>query len=429
MVEGLISLGFLFLLLGAGVWIAVALCATGILSLLIFTDFPPGKIMAVNIFNWNNDFVLASLPMFILMGQLLFHCGINRTLYRGLSPWLDHVPGKLFHSNIVACSLFAAISGSSGATVATVGTVAVPELQRLGYQRSLLLGSLAGAGTLGLLIPPSIVMIVYCILVRESVGQLFIAGIIPGLVVAGLFMGYIAVIAKIHPEVAPGGVEYSWKDRLRGIADIVPTSTLIFLVLGGIYMGWSTPSEAATIGCAGAVVLGLMNRAFNWKVLKAALTETLYISGLFIFIMTGACFYATSVAYIGFSGAVAEFIISLPVSPYVILGLVAVLYLGLGCLMDGASMLVLTVPILYSGLTGLGFDSIWLGVFLVILIEVAQITPPVGINLYILSGISGESIGTIVRASIPFFFLLLLGCVIITIFPDLSLWLPSQMIR
>ena len=429
MVAGVITLAFLFLLLGAGVWIGIALGVTGLVSLLVFTDFPAGKIMAVNLFNWNNQFILGALAMFILMGELLFHCKINRRLYGGLSTWMGRIPGKLLHSNVLACTLFAAISGSSGATVATIGTAAVPELQRLGYDKKLMLGSLAGAGTLGLLIPPSGLMILYAILVKESVGQLFIAGVIPGLMVAGLFMGYIAVRAIRHPEVAPAGVEYSWKDRLRGILDITPTAFLIFLVLGGMYLGWSTPTEAAAIGVGGALILGLMNRALTWGVLKAASADALYIAGMFMFIITGAIFYATSVSYIGFASAVAEFMLSLPVSPYVVLGLVAVLYLGLGCILEGGSMLVLTVPILYPGLMALGFDSVWLGIFLIILIEVAQITPPVGINLFILNSISGEGIGTIVRASIPFFFLLLLGGVLITIFPDIALWLPSQMIR
>ncbi len=428
MIPGLISLVFLFLLLGAGVWIGIAMALTGVVSMLVFTDFPPGRIMAINFYNWNNSLALAALPMFIFMGELLFHCKVNQQLYRGLSPWLSPIPGKLLHSNVLACAMFAAISGSSGATVATVGTIAVPELEKLGYNRKLMLGSLAGAGTLGLLIPPSIVMIIYAIMVRESVGQLFIAGIIPGLTIAGIFMIYIGVVALMHPEVAPRGIEYSWKDKLRGLGDMVPVLALIFVVLGGIYLGWSTPCEAAAMGVGGAVVLGLINRAFTWKVLRDSLREGLYISGLFLFIIAGACFFGTSVAYLGFSGALSEFIIGLDVSVYVILGLIALLYLGLGCLMGGGEMLVLTVPILYPGLMALGIDPIWLGVFLVILIEIAQITPPVGINLFILSGISGESIGTIVRATFPFFCLLLLGLAVVTAFPDLALWLPQQMI-
>ncbi len=428
MEEGLISLVFLFILLAAGVWIGIALALTGLLSLLVFTSFPAGKIMAVALFNWSDSFVLASLPMFILMGELLYHSKVNRQLYEGLGPWVSRVPGKLLHSNVLACTMFAAISGSSTATLATVGTIAVPELERLGYDKKLMLGSLAGGGTLGLLIPPSISMILYSFLVEESVGQLFMAGVIPGLIVSGLFLGYIGTVSLMRPEVSPVSPQYSWKDRLRGLLGVLPVISLIFLVLGGIYLGWSTPTEAAAMGVGGAIILGLINRALNLRVLKDAITEAICISGMITFIIIGATLFATSIAYLGFSTAVAEFIVTLPVSPYVVLGLVCLLYLALGCLVEGAGMLVLTVPIIHSTMMALGFDSIWFGVFVVIMIEIAQITPPVGINLFVLSDISGQSVNSIVRASIPFFFLLLLGALIITIFPDLALWLPRQMI-
>jgi len=429
MAEGVIALAFLFLLLAAGLWIGIALALTGLLSLLIFTDYPAGQIMSIQIYNWNDNFVLAALPMFILMGQLLFFSKVNRQLYEGLTPLVQFIPGKLLHSNVLACTLFAAISGTSTGTLATIGTIAVPELERRGYDRGLMIGSLCGASTLGLLIPPSMSMIIYCVLVQESVGQLFMAGVIPGLVISGLFMCYIAFVAVRHPEVAPVDRSYSWKEKLKGLAGVVPTAFLIFFVLGGIYLGWSTPTEAAAMGCGGAIILSLINRAINWRVMKKALIESVYITGMMMLIITGAVFYATSVSYLGFSAAVADFITSLPVNRYVILLLVGIVYLGLGCLMDGGSMLVLTIPIIYHSMLALGFDSLWFGVFVVILIEVAQITPPVGFNLFVLSSIAGEDSGKIVRWSIPFFFLLLLGCVIITIFPDLALWLPGQMIR
>ena len=429
MLEGILSLFFLFFLLAGGLWVGVSLAVTGTVSMLVFSNLPVGKILAVQLFNWNNNFVMVALPLFIFMGQLLFYSKLNQQLFRGLTPWLSHIPGKLVQVNVVGCTLFAAVSGSSTATLAAIGTVTVPELTKLGYDKKLVLGSICGAGTLGLMIPPSIVMIIYCVLVRESIGQLYAAGVIPGLVLSALFMGYVGLKCLLNPQLVPATMEkYSWKDRFNGLLMIAPTAFLIFIVLGSIYLGWCTPTEAAALGCAGGVVLGLINRSLKWENFVDAISETTLISGMMLFIISGAIFYATSVSYLGFGQKVMDFVVSMQVNRYVVLFIVVIIYLFLGCLMDGGSMLVLTVPIIYPAMMALGFDPIWFGVLLVITIETAQITPPVGLNLYVLSGISGEPLENLVKYSIPFFFLMLLGGLIITLFPELALWLPRQLI-
>lgn len=429
MLGGLIGLLMLFCLLGAGLWIGSSLAISGLLSMHIFSNLPVGKILAVQVYNWNDQFPLASLPMFILMGELIFHFKLNVGLFAGVSPWVGRLPGKLLHANILGCTLFAAVSGSSTATLAAVGTVSIPELTRLGYSRRMILGTICASGTLGILIPPSLIMIVYCILVNESIGQLYLGGIIPGLVLCGIFVTYVVIYAILHPETAPTAPKkYTWKDKGIGIIKLGPTVSLIILVLGGMYFGWTTASEAAAIGCGGSVVLSLFYKTFSWKAFSEATNETVLIAGMMLFIITGAAFYATSVAYLGFSTNVMHWIISLQISKWVIFGIICIMYLILGCLMDGGSMLVLTLPIIYPTIKAMGFDPVWFGVVLVVLIEIAQITPPVGFNLYVLSSIAKEPIETLVRYSMPFFWLMLLMVLILVFFPSLATWLPTQMI-
>jgi len=420
--------GVLFVLLGAGLWIGIALPFTGILSLVVFTDFPPGGIVAWAGFNWNNSFILTAIPLFIFMSEVLLRSKVSEQLFRGISPWVSYLPGGLLHTNVLACAVFAAVSGSSSATTATIGTVAIPEEKRRNYNKRLMLGTLCGSGSLGLLIPPSIVMILYAVIVGESVGMLFIGGILPGIMIATLFVIYIGCVSLLRPQVGLVIEKLPLKPRLKGLLGVMPTGILIFMVLGGIYLGWATPTEAAAVGAGGAVIISLMGRTLNYQRLKEAMFGAVKTSSMIMFIVMGAAIYAMSIAYLGLGARAAEFIGSLTVSRYLILGCAAILYLGLGCLMDGASMMLLTLPVLYPIMMGLGFDSVWFGVALVILIEIAQITPPVGFNLFVLHGISGEPIGEIVLASIPFFLLLLLGFVIVTIFPSIILFLPHLMI-
>jgi len=425
----LIVFGLIFALVGSSLWIGIALAIAGSIGGLLFTNFEVGSAVVMTAFASSNSFILTALPFFVFMGELLFVSRISDRLYAGISPWVSRLPGGLLHSNILACTLFASISGSSAVTTATIGTVAIPELGKRGYDKGMVLGSLAGAGTLGLLIPPSIVMIVYGAMTGNSVGQLFIAGVIPGLLIAALFMTFIGVVASRNREIAPTRGTPSWRDRMASIVLVLPTFFVIGMVLGLIYLGITTPTEAGAIGALCAFLLTLHYRCFTWKALKDSMKETIRISCMIMLIVMGASILSTMVAYLKIPQELARFVASLGLSRYVILGIICIIYLGLGCLFDGISMMVLTLPILYPLVLEMGFDGLWFGVMVVILIEVAQITPPVGFNLYVLKNMSGWPIEKIVRSTIPFFILMLLGVIVVTIFPDIATWLPSIMIR
>ena len=416
--------GFIF----GSLWIFMALTVTGIFGMIIFTPYPIGPMTAKLLFNSNSSFVLTCLPLFIFMGELLFRSGASKHLYAGISPWVERIPGRLLHSNILACTVFAAVSGSSAATCATIGTVAVPELKKLGYDEGTSLGSLAGAGTLGLLIPPSIVMIVYGATTAESIGQLFLGGIIPGLMISALFMLYIGFKAIRNPSIAPPTKLFTWRDRGLGLVQIAPVAVVILLVLGLIYMGITTPTEAGAVGAVTAFFTLILYRNLSWRVLKEASWNALRTSCMIMMIMAGALLLSSSMGFLLIPQWLAGVVKASGLSSYVILAILCVIYIGLGCLFDGISMMVLTLPIVYPMIIAMGFNGIWFGVVLTVLIETAQITPPVGFNLYVLQTISGHSIGMIVKNTIPFFFCLLLGVVILIIFPDLALILPNAMI-
>lgn len=416
--------GFIF----GSTWIFLSLTITGILAMIIFTPYPIGPMTAKLLFNSNSNFVLTCLPLFIFMGELLFRSGASQHLYGGISPWVQRVPGRLLHSNILACTVFAAVSGSSAATCATIGTVAVPELKKLGYEEGISLGSLAGAGTLGLLIPPSIVLIVYGAITAESIGQLFLGGIIPGLMLSALFMLYIGFQAIRKPSIAPPSRSYSWRDRGIGLVEIIPVAVVILLVLGLIYMGITTPTEAGAVGAVCAFATVILYRNLSWRVIKEASWNALRTGCMIMMVIAGAGLLSSTLGYLLIPQWLAAVVEASGLDKYVILAILCLIYVGLGCLFDGVSMMVLTLPIIYPMVLAMGFNGIWFGVLLTVLIETAQITPPVGFNLYVLQTISGRSIGMIVRNTIPFFLCLLLGVVILIIFPDLALILPNAMI-
>lgn len=409
-------------------WIFMALTITGIFAMTIFTPYPIGIMTAKLLFNSNSSFVLTALPLFIFMGELLFRSGASRHLYDGISPWVERVPGRLLHSNILACTVFAAVSGSSAATCATIGTVAVPELRRLGYDEGMSLGSLAGAGTLGLLIPPSIVMIVYGAVTAESIGQLFLGGILPGLMLSALFMLYIGFRAIRTPSIAPPSRSFTWHDRWIGLIKLSPIAAVILLVLGLIYMGITTPTEAGAVGTVAAFFTLILYKNLSWRVIKEASWNALRTSCMIMIIIAAATLLASSLGFLLIPQWLAGIIEASGLSKYMVLAILVVMYIFLGCLFDGISMMVLTLPIVYPMIIALGFNGIWFGVLLTVLIETAQITPPVGFNLYVLQTISGKSIGMIVRNTIPFFFILLLGVVILIIFPDIVTFIPNAMI-
>ncbi|MEX2536069.1 MAG: TRAP transporter large permease subunit [Trueperaceae bacterium] len=422
-----ILLALLFALLGLGVWVFVSLLVVAVVGVHVFTTAPVLGVLGQIAWNSVDSWSLAALPLFIFMGELLFRSRISERLFEGISPWIGRLPGGLLHTNVVASSLFAAISGSSVATAATIGKINVPELKRRNYSERLTLGSLAGAGTLGFLIPPSIMLIIYGVLAEVSIGQLFIGGIVPGALLALGFMLFLGVVGALRPDLAPPPPSYSWRNRLRGLVDILPVALLIVAVLGSIYAGIATPTESAAIGVLGAFLLALAYRTLTPKNFMEAVLGSVRTTCMIGMIIVGAAVLSTAMGYLGIPRTLASWVVSLDLGAYVLILVLAVFYLMLGLFLDGISMIVVTLPITLPIVTAVGFDPLWFGVFLVLMVEAAQITPPVGLNLFVLSGISGKSVGYIAVAAIPFFLILILITAVITAFPDLVLYLPRLM--
>jgi C4-dicarboxylate transporter DctM subunit len=423
--------GALLLILFTGIWIGVGIGLVGVVAMAILTRYPVGDMMASLCMGLVNNFVLVCLPGFILMGEVLFRSGASKDLYESITPWVSRIPGKLLHSNVLSCTLFAAMSGSSAATAATIGTVAIPELNKLGYKPGLVVGSLAGAGTLGLLIPPSISLIVYGVITNNSIGQLYVAAFLPGIMLALLFMLYIALRAVMQPgAVTEDNRTFTWRQRFEGLVKILPTVILIFLVLGLIYLGVTTPTEAAFIGVAGAVLTSLIYRNFNFNMLLDSMLGTIRTSCMLFLIMMMAAVMSSMVAYLKIPSGLAQTVSQAGFSPQLLFIVVCFLYLILGCFFDGMSIMLLTLPIIYPLLvTHLGHDAVWFGVILTILIEVAQVTPPVGFNLYVLQHVSGQPIGVVAKNALPFAILMVLGVILLYLFPQIALFLPAQMVR
>ncbi len=420
-----------FCLLACGVWIGISLIVVGAVGIHFFTSIPAGKVLGIIAWNTLNSWPLTCLPLFIFMGEILFRTRLSKQLFKGLTPWVHRLPGKLLHSNVLACALFAAISGSSAATCATISKVTLPEFKRMGYDKSLSIGSLAGSGTLGFLIPPSIVMVIYGVLADQSIGKLFMAGIFPGILAALLYMGYIAFRGIINPEITPsqGSQDraYTWGDRIRSLPEILPVMILMLMVLGSIYTGWATPTEAAAIGVAGALLIGGVSRTLSWSSFRESLMGATKTTCMMCLIVLGASYFSSAMGYLGIPRAMAMVVAGLDLSPYALIFALAILYIILGCFLDGGSIIVITLPITLPLAQAAGFSAIWFGIFLVIMAELCQITPPLGFNLFVLQKETGMDISYIVRATIPFFLLLLLTVAIITVFPQIALWLPSKM--
>jgi len=433
----LVVVMFAFLLMG--VWIAISLIVTGIVGMLIFkVNLPPvisiwdkiGSLLASSMYDTLNSWSLAALPMFIFMGELLFRSDISTKLFNGLIPWFNKIPGKLLHINVAASSLFAAVSGSSAATTATVGKITLEELKKRGYDKKLAIGSLAGSGTLGFLIPPSLIMIIYGVLADVSIGKLFIGGILPGLLLAGAYSTYIIIISKLRKDVTPKAEkEYTWKDRLKAVKELVPVFLLVVLVLGSIYGGFATPTEAAALGVLGSVALSVFFRTLNWKVFKDSMLNSIKTTVMISFIIAGAGFLSQVVEFLGIARAVSEWIASMHLSPYMLIFVIGIMYIILGMILDGISIVVMTLPIVLPIIIHAGFDPLWFGIFLVLMVELSQITPPVGFSLFVIQGISGEKIDYILKATFPFFVIMILIVVVITAFPEIALYLPRTMIR
>ena len=412
------------------VWVGISLFLVGAVGFLLFTESPLLTIMANITWNSTSGSTMLALPLFVLMGEILFRSKISENLFNGLSPWMDHLPGRLVHVNIVACTLFAAVSGSSAATTATVGKITLPQLLKRNYDRSLVLGSLAGAGTLGIMIPPSMMMLVYGILADVSIGKLFIAGVIPGLLLAVGFSGFVGLRCLINPNLAPrGDLRYTWGDRLKTIPQLLPVIFLIVMVLGSIYLGWATPTEAAAVGVLGSLFFAKISQSLDWKVFKEALMGSVKTSCMIMWIVCGASFLSVAVGYLGIPAGLTAYIGTLALSKYMLIAILSVMYIILGCLLDGFSMIVMSLPIALPLIKAAGFDPIWFGIYLVVMIEVAQITPPVGFNLFVINGLVGDSLFTIAKYALPSFIIMMLFTIAITVYPDLVLFLPRLMIK
>ena len=424
----LITFGLVLLLILMGIPVAMGLGLTGIIAAYLFL----GDVGIAGYVPWGlvNVFILTAIPLFIFMGELLLHGGFTGRLYDGSTALVGGLPGGLLHANVVSCALFAAISGSSVATAATMGTIAIPELEKRGYNSSITLGSLAAGGTLGILIPPSIAMIVYGVMAEQSIGRLFIAGVFPGIMLSLLYMLYIGLRVSIQKNLAPSYKQVSLKNRLMTVVGMWPMIVIMVMVLGGIYLGIMTPTEAAAIGASVALVFTLVYRRMNWSVLRRSLFGAVRTSTMLLFIVMGANIIAGTLGVLGVPSKLATWVTSLGLPPLGILLLIYLMYLFLGCFFEGLSMMVLTLPIIMPIILALGYDPIWFGVALVILIEMAALTPPVGLNLYTIHGLRPDRpLTEVISGSMPFFLLQIIGLAIITAFPTIATWLPSTMME
>ncbi len=415
-------------LLLAGVWVGVALMSVGILSLELFRSMRVDRFLAGDIWGTATALELVTLPLFILMGEILFRTRLSENLFSGLSPWVRVLPGRLLHVNVLGCTLFAAVSGSSAATTATVGRITLQELEARGYDRRLSAGSLAGSGTMGFLIPPSIPLIVYGVLAQVSILDLFVAGIVPGLILALLFMAYIALRATINPALAPAETdEVTWSDRFRALGQLLPTVMLMLLVIGSMYLGFASVTEAAAIGVLGALILTMWERQFTFSIIGAALMGTVKTCSLIGLIITGALFLSKAMARLQIPTEVATAIDAMQLTPLMLIVLLLLFYLALGFFLDGLSTIVMTLPVTLPLIINAGFDPIWFGVFLIITIEMAQITPPIGFNLFVIHSLNGEKIGRLAVAAAPFCLLMIAFVMLLVFVPEIVLWLPSTL--
>jgi tripartite ATP-independent transporter DctM subunit len=419
---------FLFVLLGSGLWIGLSLLGVAWLGMQLFTPRPVGDAMAVTIWGSLSSWTLTALPLFVWMGEILFRTKLSEDMFKGLAPWLSKLPGRLLHTNIIGCTIFAAVSGSSAATCATIGKMTLPELLKRGYPEDMTIGTLAGAGTLGLLIPPSIIMIVYGVSADVSITRLFIAGVLPGLLLAGLFMGYTIVWALMNPgKIPPPDATLTFGEKVYASRHLIPVVALIALVLGSIYVGVATATEAAALGVVGALALSLVQGTMTRTVFVESLMGATRLYCMIAFILAGAAFLTLSMGYIGLPRRLAEFIGGLGLSQLSLLFWLMVFYIVLGCFLDGISMVVLTMGVILPTIVKAGVDLVWFGIFIVLVVEMAQITPPVGFNLFVLQGMTKKEITWIARVSLPLFFLMVAAVALIYFFPAIVTWLPARM--
>jgi len=424
----LLLVAALFAILASGVWIGLTLAGVAWIGMQLFSARPAGDAMAVTIWGSASSWTLTALPLFVWMGEILFRTRLSQDMFRGLAPWMQSLPGRLLHVNVVGCAIFAAVSGSSAATCATIGKMSLPELAKRGYPDGISIGSLAGAGTLGLLIPPSIIMIVYGVAAEVSIAQLFIAGVLPGIMLAVLFSGYLIVWALRHPQlVPPADARLPFGAKLRESRYLIPVILLIVAVLGSIYSGIATATEAAAVGVLGSLVISAAQGSLNWQTFRDSLLGGTRLYCMIALILAGAAFLTLSMGYIGLPRHLAEWIASLGLTQWQLLLALMVFYIVLGCFLDGISMVVLTIGVLMPTIQKAGIDPIWFGIYIVLVVEMAQITPPVGFNLFVLQGMTKRDIGWIATVTLPFFFLMIAAVALIWFFPQIVTFLPEQM--
>ncbi len=425
---GLLLLGVLFAFLAAGLWVALALAGVAAVALVFFSDAPVGLVMATTFWGHSHSWSLAALPLFILMGEILLRSCLSRDMFNGLAPWLGGLPGRLLHVNVLGCAIFAAVSGSSAATAATIGKMSVPELRSRGYPEGLVLGTLAGSATLGLLIPPSIILIVYGVAAEQSIARLFIAGLVPGAMLVGLFGAYVAVRAWMNPDLIPTpDMHLSLKEKLWEARGLIPVAVLIVGVIGSIYTGFASPTDAAALGVVLSILLAVLSGSFTRRDFLDALLSAARTSCMIAFILLGAAFLAVAMGFTGLPRNLASWIGDMGLSPYVLLVVFTLFFIVLGLFLDGISVVILTTSIIMPMVMAVGIDPIWFGIYLVLVVEMSQITPPVGFNLFVIQGLTGIDTLRIAKAALPFFFLLLFAVVLITTFPQIVTFLPSAM--
>ena len=430
---GALLLGLMLILLAIGVWIGITLAIVGGVGMVAFTSLP-SDVVAKNLFTafWgaNASWELAALPLFIWMGEILFRTRLSEQMFNGLAPWLNRVPGRLMHTTILGCGIFGSVSGSSAATCATISKVALPELRRRGYDENLALGALATAGTLGILIPPSITMVVYAVAAEASIVRIFLAGFIPGLLLMLLFSGYIGWWAWRNPQrIPPADPPTTLVQKIRASGQLIPCALLIVFVIVVLVMGWATATECAAYGVLGALVLAWLGKSLSRRSFVDSLMSATRVSCMIMFILAGAKFLSMTMGYTGIPRALAEWVGSLGLSPYTLIAVLALIYIVLGTALDGISMIVLTAAVVLPMIHQAGFDLIWFGIFVVLLVEIAEVTPPVGFNLFVLQTMSGRDSHYVAYASIPFFCLMVFAIVLITVFPGIATWLPETVIR
>jgi len=423
----------LFLLLGTGVWVALALLGVAVVGMEMFTTRPAGDTMITTIWSSSSSWTLTALPLFIWMGEILFRTRLSEDMFKGLAPWMARLPGGLLHTNIVGCTIFAAVSGSSAATLTTVGKMSIPELRKRGYPEFMTIGTLAGAATLGLMIPPSLTLIVYGVTINESISKLFMAGVLPGLTLAAMFMAYVTAWHYLFPGQRPEPEpKVSLRDKLYTSRFLIPVLLLIALVIGSMYLGYATATEAAAFGVIGSLTMAMLQGSLSFSTFSASLMGAVRTSTMVAFILMGAAFLALAMGFTGLPRALAAYIAEQNLSVYQLIAALTLFYIVIGCFLDGISSVVLTMAIIEPMVNipvfrEMGFDMIWFGIFVVVVVEMAQITPPIGFNLFVMQGLTKHEMGYIAKTAFPMFLIMVVMVIVLVMVPDLATWLPESM--